>query len=281
MKTEPRSVQEVIADVARRLAGSVASPSADARLLVEHAIGNAAPLSEEVLASIDESVKRRLNGEPVQYITGRQWFRHIELAVGPGALVPRPETEVVVGVAIDKIKDIAAPKVIDLCTGTGAIAFSIIDEVPTATVWASDLSSHALGWAVKNKESLKADRLELFEGDLFDPLPKDLRGTIDLVIANPPYLSEEEVAALPVDVRDFEPRLATVSGPAGSEVSLRILDEARSWLTSGGWLVLETSPHISVGLSLAAAELYPEVAIDKDLNGLDRVIAARTAEEAR
>jgi release factor glutamine methyltransferase len=270
-------IDRAVVETARKLEGRVASPSADARLLTMHAAvhDGVDDLSEQEQRLLDDYVARRIKGEPVQYITGRQGFRYLDLAVGSGVLVPRPETETVVEVALSKIAGVDGPKVVDLCTGSGAIAFSIATESKGSMVWAVDRSDEALSWTMKNQIALGLDNVQISRSDLFSSLPSTLQANVDLVVSNPPYLSETEILETPIDVRDFEPRIATVSGPAGDEVSLRIIGEASKWLKLGGWLVLETSPVLADRLASAASAEYATVQVHPDLNGLKRVIAAR------
>ncbi|MGH2688734.1 MAG: peptide chain release factor N(5)-glutamine methyltransferase, partial [Actinomycetota bacterium] len=210
-----------------RLRPHVASPAVDAELLLRHALDcpramlfsdPLAPVPAPAAALFAELVERRAAGEPLQYLTAVQSFRHLELAVGPGVLVPRPETEVVVERGLGHLAGTGSPVVVDLCTGSGAIALAVATERPDAAVWATELSADAAAWARRNAERTGAPNLTILEGDLFAPLPPALRGSVDLVVANPPYLSEAELATTDPDVREHEPVLATVAGPSGLEV---------------------------------------------------------------
>lgn len=192
------------------------------------------PLDEAVLAGARSLAARRLAGEPLQYITGKAGFRRLELEIGPGALIPRPETESLTGYAMDKLP--AGGVVVDVGTGAGAIALAIADERADAVVYATDVAPEALEWARRNRDRLSL-AVELFEGDLLDALPADLRGTIDVVVSNPPYVHEEFV--LPVEIRDHEPHVALFAGGDGMALLDRLAQESRRWLKPGGWIVME------------------------------------------
>lgn len=218
---------------------------------------------------------RRLSGEPLQYLTGVQGFRMLELQVGPGVLVPRPETEIVVERCLRRLQGSKAPRVIDIGTGSGAIAIAIATERPDSQVWAVDSSREALMWAGKNVAGSGAVNVHLVEGDLFDPVPATLAGSVDLVVSNPPYLSDQDLLEADPDVRDHEPVAATVAGPSGLELYPRLAVQSLGWLRSGGWLVLETSEGQWGRLRSLLASCFREVAIEPDLAGRLRVAEGR------
>jgi release factor glutamine methyltransferase len=221
------------------------------------------------------AIARREAREPLQHITGRAAFRYIELAVGPGVFVPRPETEVVAGWAIDMLhaRSLAAPVVVDLCTGSGAIALAIADEVPAAQVHAVELDEKAFGWALRNAEG---SGVRLYQGDMAGAVP-ELDGTVDLVIANPPYIPLEAWESVDVEVRDHDPSLALWSGEDGLD-AIRVVERTgRRLLKAGGFAVVE---HADVQGRLApgvfhAAGGWTEVADHRDLAGRDRFVTAR------
>jgi len=212
---------------------------------------------------------RRCTGTPLQHLTGEQGFRRLVLEVRPGVFVPRPETEVVVGVALEMAPD--RPVVVDLCTGTGAIALAVADELPGATVHATDASPAAVELARANAARLGLP-VSVQEGDLFGPLPPELRGTVDLVVANPPYLPVDDGSTLPADVR-ADPASALFGGLALYE---RLFAEATAWLRAGGALVVEIDAREGASVSAAArAAGYQQVRVVADLTGRDRVVAGR------
>jgi release factor glutamine methyltransferase len=280
------SVRDALRGSAQELAGAVDNPVVDAEVLVAHALGwdrarlfadRATRLSGEQSGALASLVRRRRDGEPLQYLTGHQAFRHLDLAVGPGVLVPRPETEIVVEVALGRLEGVGSPVVVDVGTGSGAIALSVAVERPGATVWATELSPAAVVWAQRNLAALPegASRVHIVEGDLLAPLPEALRGHIDLVVANPPYLSALQVDGAAADVRDHEPRVALVSGPSGNEVPRRVIDDAREWLRPGGWLVMESWPGQVEGLLDRMSRRYEDTAAVADLTGSLRVVEGR------
>ncbi len=203
----------------------------------------------------EELIARREAGEPLQYIVGSASFYGVELACGPGVLVPRPETEILVDVALELLRDIASPVVVDLGTGTGAIAAAIASQRPDATVYATEKSPAAFAWAQRNVPSVLL-------GDLFEPLPSSLRGGVDLVVSNPPYVPEG--TTLPADVRR-EPAEALFAGPDGCDVLRRIASEAPDWLRPGGWIVLEIGTPDQ-------ASVLPGARVHADLTGRLRVV---------
>ncbi|ARQ68440.1 peptide chain release factor N(5)-glutamine methyltransferase [Streptomyces marincola] len=184
-----------------------------------------------------EAVSRREAREPLQHITGRAFFRYLELKVGPGVFVPRPETESVVGWAIDAVRamDVAEPLIVDLCTGSGAIALALAQEVPRSRVHAVELDSAALGWARQNVEG---SRVVLHQGDARAALP-ELAGQVDLVISNPPYIPLTEWEYVAPEARDYDPQVALFSGEDGLDVIRGLERAAHRLLRPGGMVVVE------------------------------------------
>jgi release factor glutamine methyltransferase len=282
----PSDVQQALRWARRCLGGAVESPAVEAEILLTHVLGRSRaqlyagsddPLPAEAAGRLDELVARRAAGEPLQYLTGHQAFRRLDLEVGPGVLVPRPETEMVVEHALGRIAGVASPVVVDVGTGSGAIALSIGVERPDATVWATEFSPAAAAWARRNLDRVGASNVTIVEGDLLSPLPAALRGGVDLVVANPPYLAAAQLAAVAADVRDHEPVVATVSGPSGLEVPARIVEEALPWIRPGGWLVMETWPGQADDLLALLSERYAEAAVHPDLTGSLRIAEGRAA----
>ena len=238
-------------------------------------------VTHRAVARTDALTARRVNGEPLQYVIGSWNFRHLDLAVDPRALIPRPETEVVVGCAVDLLnsndKDIAEnPIVVDLGTGTGAIALSIAQEVPNAQVHATDVSEEALALASSNLAGLggSAARVQLHNGDWFRALPERLTGQLDMVISNPPYVSSNY--PLPAVIANWEPTSALLGGEDGFTYLDLLARESRSWLRPGGWLILECGSDQTVRLrDLVIARGYNGVAINRDFSGNERFVTAR------
>ncbi|MEW6059477.1 MAG: peptide chain release factor N(5)-glutamine methyltransferase [Actinomycetota bacterium] len=216
------------------------------------------------------AICQRGSGTPLQHLTGEQAFRRITLEVRPGVFIPRPETEVLVSVALDELRGDDAPVVVDVGTGTGAIALAIKDERPEAKVLATDLSPEAVELAQANASRLGLD-VTVLVGDLLSPLPEELRGWVDLVVSNPPYVTEEEYADLPQEVR-AEPRLALVGGV---EVYQWIAAESLRWLRDGGTLAVETGALHGAEVAKALSPSFLDVRVKHDLAGRDRVVVGR------
>ena len=216
------------------------------------------------------AICQRCTGTPLQHLTGEQGFRRIVVEVRPGVFVPRPETEVLVGLALDAVAGIEDPVVVDVGTGTGAIALAVKDERPDATVYATDGSAEALELAASNARRLGLD-VHLLEGDLLAPLPDELRGWVDLVVSNPPYLTSNEYADLPPEV-EADPEFALLGGP---DVYERLAAEALRWLRDGGVLAVETGASQGRALADALSRSFMDVRVEPDLAGRDRVVLAR------
>lgn len=217
---------------------------------------------------LEDLVARRLGGEPLQYIEGSAPFGPLDLLVDQRVLVPRPETEGLFEIAVRMVRN---PKVIvDLCTGTGALALALKQTFPSAAVFATDISEEAIDVATENRHRNRLD-VYLGIGDLFDPLPASLLGEVDLLVVNPPYVSEAEFETLPEDVKR-EPRIALVAGRTGLEVIREIGGSVSQWLRPGGVVVCEIGERQGIPATNSFLDL-PTV-IRKDLSGRDRYIVA-------
>ena len=217
------------------------------------------------------AICQRCTGTPVQHLTGEQAFRGIVLQVRPGVFVPRPETEVLVDHGLQALGTSEDPVVVDVGTGTGAVALAIASERPGATVFATDVSPEAVELARANAERLGL-HVTVLEGDLLEPLPRDLRGWVDLVISNPPYIPTEELEGLPAEVR-ADPRLAL---EGGVELIDELAGSALRWLRDGGAFVVEIDARFGVEASEILARGFTDVRVERDLAGRDRVVVART-----
>lgn len=217
---------------------------------------------------LEELVARRVDGEPLQYIEGSAAFASLDLLVDERVLVPRPETEGLFEIAARMVRN---PEVIvDLCTGSGALALALKKTFPSAAVFATDISEDAIEVATKNRYQSGLD-IYLAVGDMFDPLPASLLGEVDLLVVNPPYVSESGFRDLPQDVKR-EPKLALVSGPTGLEAIQEIGASASLWMRPGGVLVCEIGETQGVSASSSFHDL-PTV-VRKDLAGRDRYVVA-------
>jgi len=232
------------------------------------------------MARLDTMVGRRLAGEPLQYVLGSWSFRTLDLMVDQRVLIPRPETEAVVGHALAEFDRVGGGRdevlVADLGTGSGAIGLSIAAERVTARVWCTDVSRDALAVATANLTGLgrPARRVTICEGSWFDGLPADLAGALDLLVSNPPYVAVGE--PLPAEVAGWEPRLALVPGTDGTEALETLIDGSVAWLRPGGALVLELAPdQASAMVDRALSVGLATVDVRRDLAGRDRALVAR------
>tara|TARA_Y100000768_G_C23985841_1_gene688782 strand:+ start:2862 stop:4370 length:1509 start_codon:yes stop_codon:yes gene_type:complete len=238
-------------------------------------------MNQRMVARTDALTARRAAGEPLQYVIGSWDFRYLDLAVDRRALIPRPETEEVVGRAVEiltsKGQSLGGKALIaDLGTGTGAIALSIAQEVPDAHLHATDISDEALSLARSNLAGLgrAAARVQLHEGDWLNALPEGLKGQLDMVISNPPYISSDH--QLPAVVGEWEPSDALFGGEDGFRHLDLLVREGRQWLRPGGWLILECGSDQGVRLeNLLTARGYCETEINLDMSGKQRFVTAR------
>jgi release factor glutamine methyltransferase len=220
-----------------------------------------------------ELARRRAAGEPLQYLTGVVGFRRIELSVGPGVFIPRPETELLVERALQLLprRGIA----VDVGTGSGAIALALADERPDARVLATEASAPALEWARRNRARLGLS-VELLDCDILSGLPQELRRGVDVIVSNPPYIAPEEEDSLPPEVVAHEPRDALFAPVHGTAAHRRIARSSRRWLRPGGWLVLEIAPNQGERVTaMFEEEGYVHCDVSTDLTGRPRIAAAR------
>ncbi len=262
----------------------IVKPRLNAELLLAHCTGRS---RTELYAYPDEPVParekedyaaavwRRGAHEPLQYITGRKGFRHIELVVDRRTLIPRPETEMLAERAVQLLRAARGhPVVVDVGTGSGCIALSLARECPAAVVHATDISDGALAVARENARRLGPGGVASFHrGDLLDALDGELRGGVDLIVSNPPYIREDDFRTLPPEVREHEPHASLVAGPTGTEVHLRLMEQAPRWLAPGGRLLMEAGDGQVGGLCREAVRLgYAGAAALPDLNGKPRIV---------
>jgi release factor glutamine methyltransferase len=274
------STRELLAAATTRLReAGVASPDYDAAELLAHVAGvsrmqlGLADVTEVQEARYDELVARRAAREPLQHLTGTAAFRYRELAVGPGVFVPRPETEVLVSWILDRIASVEAPLVVDLCSGSGAIAGAVATERPDSTVHAVELSPQACVWARRN---LAGTGATLHEGDIDGCLP-ELDGLVDAVIANPPYIPLTAWESVTAEVRDHDPALALWSGDDGLDEIKVVAATAGRLLKPGGWLGCEHADvqGESAPAVFAATGSFTEVRDQLDLAGRHRFASGR------
>ncbi len=265
------------------------SPRLDAEVLLAQALGcqrielyttfDQVP-EEAARTAFRELVRRRAEGTPVAYLVGRREFYSLPFRVTPDVLIPRPETEFLVIRLLD-LAQLQSPAagdwaIADVGTGSGIIAVCAAKWLEKSRVTALDISPAALRVAQGNAtDHGVADRINFVESDLLSALPAQPR--FDFIVSNPPYIAEHEMAGIARDVRDFEPRLALVAGPRGTEVIERLIGQAAERLVPGGWLLMEISPQLDAAVRdlLAADARYEVGPTAKDLAGLPRVVQAR------
>lgn len=272
--------KDLLAEAAVTLAaGGVESPENDAEILLAHVLG--IPRGSLIVAGdVDDDrrtaflglVERRAARGPLQHLTGSAGFRYVDLAVGPGVFTPRPETELLAGWAIAAATALESPVVVDLCTGSGAIARSIADEVPHATVHAVELDPDAFTWAQRN---LSGTGIDLREGDMADAF-SDLDGTVDVVVCNPPYIPLTEFEGVAAEARDHEPHLALFSGDDGLE-AMRVLERTAARLLRPGGVVGAEHADLqgdSAPEVFAVTGRWRDVRDHRDLAGRPRYLTA-------
>ncbi|CAN5366981.1 peptide chain release factor N(5)-glutamine methyltransferase [soil metagenome] len=264
----------------------VPDPEVDAQLLLGHVLGASrgqiqahaytdVPIGVDDAVAITEAIERRAAREPLQHITGTTGFRALELAVGPGVFVPRPETEFVAGLAIDSLRSMAdeSPLAVDLGTGSGAIALSLATEVPHARVVAVENSTLAFVWAKQNFRTVDAPNARLVFIDLVLALP-ELDGLVSVVVSNPPYIPTGAIPRDP-EVRLFDPEHALYGGDDGLEVIRAVSQTARRLVRPGGALVLEHGELQGAEIrALLVADGWNAPATHRDLTGRDRATTA-------
>jgi release factor glutamine methyltransferase len=264
----------------------VATPEADADLLIGHVLGLSrgevqaraiagAELRADQLDELEPMLARRVAREPLQHITGVAYFRSLTLRVGPGVFIPRPETEQVAQFAIDSLRAVAGPQPIgvDLGTGSGAIAFAMATEVPHSAVYAIEVSPDAFPWTTQNRELTGASNATLVLGDLANAFP-ELDGTVDVVISNPPYIPSDAIPR-DLEVQLHDPSIALYGGVDGLDVVRQVSTTATRLMHSGGTLVLEHGELQAASITaLLRAHGWTAVATHRDLLGRDRATTA-------
>jgi release factor glutamine methyltransferase len=279
---------EALAAARRRLADAgIEDADLEAEVLLRHALGRQrhqlyARLQDDLDdahdAALQALVERRLAHEPTAYIVGRKEFYGLELETAPVALIPRPETELLVEEALRAARagaEARPPVIVDVGCGCGAIAVALGHHLPEAVVYALDASAEALALAARNasKQGL-SERIRFLQGDLLDPLPEPA----DVIVANLPYVKSSDWETLPPEIRDHEPRAALDGGPTGTEVVERLLRGAPRHLREGGALLAEIGWDEGERVQEIARECFPgaRVAVKKDLAGLDRLLVVES-----
>ena len=277
--------------VVRLEASGVPSAALAAELLLMHVLGcdrtwlYAHPkheLSAEQFRAYGHVVEQRSKGIPTQYLTGRQEFWGLEFEVGPGVLIPRPETEHVIEVALERLgaRRGEALRIADVGTGSGCIAIALAQELPRAEIIATDISAKTLEYARRNAARHGvSDRIQFFEANLLESridLPAASRKRFDVVASNPPYVGRNDAASLPREVREHEPAEALFAGETGVEIYPALIEQACKYLSAGGMFVAEIGYNgADYVRSLLSVPPWSELVVTRDLAGIERVISAR------
>ncbi len=276
---------------AKLLSAGVANARHDAEVLIAHILKKNRAwvvthvfdvLDEEANREYEAACNRRTRREPLQYILGMQEFWGLEFRVTPDVLIPRPETELVVETALAIAKSLdRQATIVDIGTGSGCIAISLAKELPSAHFFAIDASEKALAVARGNSDKHGvSDRIRFLQGDLLKPLEElSVRGQIEILVSNPPYVRSGERNTLQAEVRNYEPAAALFSGPSGTEIHQRIIAEAPAYLRLHGALIMEIGMGQTKMLRemLSASDAYTAPVFLKDLAGIERVVTARKA----
>jgi len=239
-------------------------------------------LDEKLQRNFADMIQRRTRREPLQHIIGNQEFWGLVFKVSPDVLIPRPETEFIVEAALAIVQDRnTLVRIIDLCTGSGCIAVSLAKELTAARVIATDVSEKALAVARENtRRHGVSEHIRFLLGDLFEPLEElDIRGQMDIIVSNPPYVQAGVLSTLQPEVRDYEPEIALISGPEGTEMAKRIIQRAPEYLKKNGALIMEMGLGQAKALTrmVEATGAYGYSELLKDLAGIERVLIVRKA----
>ena len=281
------SWEELLSETTRRLEGDNAE--LEAKWMIEEVSGvtNLHDYQEQAkpiqLKRLSKLIARRLTGEPLQYVLGRWQFRELDLFVDDRVLIPRPETEILVGYALEECKskknqldETRSLNVADLGCGSGAIGLSIAREIQEVSVWCTDVSEGAIAVTRANLAGLgmAGQKVSISQGSWFEALPQEMLEKFDVIISNPPYISDSE--ELPLEVSEWEPSSSLRSGPLGTEDLSFLLNNSIEWLSAEGQLILELAPMQADQMVAEAKNLnFREVQLRNDLTGRDRVLIAK------
>ena len=281
------SWEELLSETTRRLEGD--NSALEAKWMIEEVSGvtNLHDYQEQAkpiqLKRLSKLIARRLTGEPLQYVLGRWQFRELDLFVDDRVLIPRPETEILVGYALEECKskknqldETRSLNVADLGCGSGAIGLSIAREIQEVSVWCTDVSEGAIAVTRANLAGLgmAGQKVSISQGSWFEALPQEMLEKFDVIISNPPYISDSE--ELPLEVSEWEPSSSLRSGPLGTEDLSFLLNNSIEWLSAEGQLILELAPMQADQMVEEAKNLnFREVQLRNDLTGRDRVLMAK------
>jgi release factor glutamine methyltransferase len=255
---------------------------ADAEELLEFVLGYAPDEDEQVyganVSRFKRFVRRRASGEPNAYIIGRTTFHDLTLEVTPGAFIPRQSSEWMADQALRRLRRRSKPVHVDLATGIGPVALTVATTLRSARVIGVDVSARPIALARRNAAKLGLRNVEFFRGDLFQPVPRRLKGSVDVVTIHPPYVGRREMRTLPFEILQFEPEESlTDYSPLGDRIVRRVADEAPAWLRPGGWLLVEVSPDRSRQVAAIVRRAgFRDVRSTKGGVEVSRVVVGRT-----
>jgi len=276
-----RTVKELFTEGVGRLSG-IPDASLEARCLLLRAAAidenvfhghPESPVQARKKAFYDRLIRLRLEGHPLAYLTERKEFWSRTFRVGPGVLVPRPETELLVEIVLD-VSCRGSESILDVGTGSGNIAITLALELPRAEITASDVSARALAIARRNASALGASRIRFLRSDLFNAFG-EARPRFDIIVSNPPYISREDWRNLPPEIRDHEPRRALVGGEEGTEFAVRLIRESLPHLKTGGCFFMEIGAGQAPSLLSMFGAVWEKPEVYRDLAGIPRAVAAR------
>ncbi|WIF96046.1 peptide chain release factor N(5)-glutamine methyltransferase [Caminicella sporogenes] len=281
------TISKALNEAVEKLKGKVFTPILDSEVLLSKIlnkdrlyliVNKEEQLTEEEYKKYKEIIDKRFQGMPVQYLTNNQEFMGLDFYVEEGVLIPRSDTEILVEKVINHIDNTKEYNILDIGTGSGAIAVSLAKYFVNSTVYSIDISKKAIGIGRKNADRHGVlSRIKFLEGSLFEPLEEiDIKGKIDILVSNPPYIPSEEIEKLQIEVSKYEPRLALDGGKDGLYFYRKIIDKAPKYLRHNGFIALEVG-HNQAGKVVEFMRkngCYKDIEITKDLAGIERVVSA-------
>lgn len=282
------SIHKVVKEATCRLEKIVATPLLDAQVLLCHVlkverlyliVNKDRIITNEEAFEYNKMIEKRLDGVPVQYIICNQEFMGLDFYVEEGVLIPRPDTEILIEKILDSIDQSEKYNIVDIGTGSGAITVSLARFIKNAYVYSIDISKKALGIAMKNADIHGVtSKISFLNGSLFEPLENiDIKGKVDILVSNPPYIPSSEIEGLQIEVAKYEPRIALDGGADGLDFYRDIVDNAPEYLRVGGMLALEVGHDQArkVADLMKEKSRYVDIQITKDLAGIERIVSGK------
>jgi release factor glutamine methyltransferase len=286
---DPRTIGAVVLWTRQVLSqAGISDPAQETTWLLQHALGMKShqlaceaqeALPPEAWRNVESLIARRVSREPLQYLLGTQDFCGLELAVSPAVLIPRPETELLIQEVVrDRVASRPEATIVDVGTGSGCLAITVATILADVRVLAIDRSADALAVAMSNGSAHGVqDKIKWLQGDLLEPLREQVPpAAVDIILSNPPYIAEADWAHLQPEVRLFEPRMALVGGPTGTEFHERLLEDSRGFLSPGGLLLMEIGQGQAAAVRQIAKRVggYGDLTVVGDAGGIERIVKA-------